>query len=49
MIFKNRTSMEDKFSIVIPVYNSAKYLEEALESTLDQTYSNIEIISVISP
>jgi len=41
--------MEDKVSIVIPVYNSAKYLEEALKSALDQTYSNIEIISVIRP
>jgi len=41
--------MEDKVSIVIPVYNSEKYLEEALESALDQTYSNLEIISIIRP
>lgn len=34
-------------SIVIPVYNSGKYLEEAIKSCLNQTYSNIEIITVI--
>ena len=33
-------------SIVIPVYNSEKYLEECLNSVLDQTYEHIEIIAV---
>ena len=42
-------SMGDKVSIIIPVYNSAKYLEQTLESAINQTYSNIEIISVIRP
>jgi len=41
--------MEDKVSIIIPVYNSGKYLEETLEAALNQTHSNIEIISVIRP
>jgi glycosyltransferase involved in cell wall biosynthesis len=35
-----------KVSIVIPVYNGANYLKEAIESALAQTYQNIEIIVV---
>ena len=35
-----------KVSIVIPVYNSAKYLRECLESAINQTYENKEIIVV---
>jgi glycosyltransferase involved in cell wall biosynthesis len=34
------------FSIIIPTYNSEKYLEEALRSALAQTFSPIEIIVV---
>jgi len=39
-------SFKDKVSVVIPVYNSEKYLSESIESVLNQTYSNIEIIAV---
>ncbi|MEE1035336.1 MAG: glycosyltransferase, partial [Agathobacter sp.] len=35
-----------KYSIIIPVYNSEKYLEECIESVLKQTYKEIEIIIV---
>lgn len=35
-----------KFSIVIPVYNSEKYIRECLESIFSQTYKNIEVIAV---
>ena len=33
-------------SVVIPVYNSEKYLEKCLDSILEQTYQNIEIIAI---
>lgn len=34
------------FSVVIPVYNAEKYLEECLDSLLQQSYSNWEAIIV---
>ena len=33
-------------SIIIPCYNHAKYLPEAIESALGQTYPNVETIVV---
>lgn len=40
--------MKDKplVSVLMPVYNSEKYLEEAIESILNQTYKNFELIIV---
>ncbi len=35
-----------KFSVLIPVYNTEKYLEECLGSIFGQTYKNFEIILV---
>ena len=35
-----------KVSIVIPVYNGSNYLQEAIDSALAQTYSNMEVIVV---
>ena len=35
-----------KVSIVIPVYNGSNYLREAIDSALNQTYKNLEIIVV---
>ena len=36
----------DKVSIVIPVYNCAKYLDECLNSVIKQTYNNIEVLLI---
>lgn len=33
-------------SIIMPVYNSEAYLEEAIHSILDQTYQNIQLIII---
>lgn len=37
---------EPKVSIVIPVYNGGDFLNEAIDSALNQTYKNIEVIVV---
>lgn len=38
--------MSKKVSIVIPTYNGEKYLQETVDSCLNQSYENIEIIVV---
>lgn len=37
---------EKKVSIIIPIYNTEKYLESCIRSAFSQTYGNIEIILV---
>ena len=34
----------DKISIIVPIYNCEKYLKRCLESIINQTYNNLEII-----
>ena len=33
-------------SIIVPVYNAELYLEECINSILEQTYKNLEIILI---
>ena len=38
--------MSELVSVIIPVYNSAQFLKDSIESVINQTYLNIEIICV---
>ena len=40
--------MEGKelISVIIPIYNAEKYLRQCLESVINQTYKQLEIILV---
>ncbi len=38
--------MKDLISIIVPIYRVEKYLEECIESILNQTYKNLEIILI---
>ena len=38
--------MSDLISVIVPIYNVAEYLPECIESIINQTYKNIEIILV---
>lgn len=38
--------VEEKISVIIPIYKVEKYLDKCLESVVNQTYKNLEIILV---
>ena len=40
------SSFNPLVSIVIPVYNGSDFLVEAIESAINQTYKNIEVLVV---
>lgn len=42
-ILKKENKME-KLSVIVPVYNVYPYLRQCLDSIINQTYKNIEII-----
>lgn len=35
-----------KISVIVPVYNAEKYLDKCIESIIEQTHKNLEIIIV---
>lgn len=37
---------KDLISVIVPVYNVEKYLDECIESIVNQTYSNLEILLI---
>ena len=36
----------NKISVIVPIYNSEKYLRKCLDSVINQTYKNLEIILI---
>ena len=42
----NNNFIKDLITVIVPVYNVEKYLEQCVDSILNQTYKNIEIILV---
>lgn len=38
--------MNQRISVIVPVYNTSKYIHKAIDSILNQTYHNIEVILV---
>ena len=38
--------MQPKISVIVPIYNIEKYVEECIKSILEQSYNNIELILV---
>lgn len=38
--------MEELISVIVPIYNVEKYLNKCIESIINQSYSNLEIILV---
>ncbi|MBO4962436.1 MAG: glycosyltransferase [Clostridia bacterium] len=38
--------MQEKISVIVPIYNVEKYLNRCVNSIINQTYTNLEIILV---
>lgn len=38
--------MQEKISVIVPVYRVERYLDKCIQSIVDQTYSNLEIILI---
>ena len=38
--------MDDLISIVLPIYNGEKYMKQSIDSVINQTYANWELLIV---
>jgi len=45
-VSNTHTVVTDLVSVIVPVYNSVEYLRQCLESIINQSYKNIEIILI---
>jgi GT2 family glycosyltransferase len=43
---QNKEKLMPKISVIIPVYNTEKYLPKCLDSVLTQTFQDFEIICI---
>ena len=43
---ENTLEQNNMISIIVPIYNKEKYLEKCLDSLLNQTYRELEILLV---
>lgn len=41
-----KTKEHKKVSVIVPVYNAEKYIDECIQSVLNQSYSNVELILI---
>jgi glycosyltransferase involved in cell wall biosynthesis len=46
MIFKQKTRIKGKLSVVLPTYNRCNFVEKAIEKILNNNYSDLELIVV---
>ena len=46
MLERNEISLNDKISVIIPTYNRGKSIIQSINSVLEQTYHNLEILIV---
>lgn len=46
MTTNNKFDIAELISVIVPIYNAEKYIERCVESIVNQTYSNVEILLI---